>query len=62
MKDAGVLANRSEGKLVYYRIADSRVEALLATALDGDVESLERIHDQNATSSSSASDKGVSYG
>lgn len=29
MKDAGVLTNRSEGKLVYYSVKDTRVEALL---------------------------------
>ncbi len=34
MKDAGVLANRSEGKLVYYRLVDPQVEALLGIILD----------------------------
>ena len=29
MKDLGVLSNRSEGKLVYYRVRDKRVEQLL---------------------------------
>lgn len=40
MKDAGVLANRSDGKLVYYRIVDRRVESLLETAMVSDIESI----------------------
>ena len=35
MKDLGILASRSEGKMVYYSVRDKRIEALLEVVFAG---------------------------